>query len=802
MFGKPVGIFGVCFLLAGTAFAYEEVPASVYEAGKDSGEEAVTPAPTPAPEAGKGSVSGAEPATVENAATATAASLNADSKAGQPKSSAVAVSAQAEVDLDEVTVAGRSANLIGKADSGSSGSVSQEDLSHRALLRPAEVLEAVPGLLITQHSGDGKANQYFTRGFNLDHGTDFAFFVDGVPVNEPTNAHGQGYADLNFMIPELAESVDYHKGPFNIEAGDFATAGSANFVYPTKLKYSVAELTMGEFGFQRALAASQLSLLGGNLIFALEEGNYDGPWDVPENNKKFNGLLRYTRGNASNRWTLSASAYEANWDATNQMPADAIADGFMSEFGNLNPSDGGERDRDFVWASWTGKTGDTETDVLAYAGYSHLKLWNDFTFYLPYEASGPDLDEGMAQSQFANPNATNGEQFLEQDDRTREGGTVKYKFEEPVAGFKTKNEAGFDVRNDNLMVGLYNTDERVSYETVSLNHVVETESAPYFQNTTQWTSWLKSEVGFREDFFAISVANETPAIQDGYDVLDATAPTGPNGELAPLSGFNQGAGVGTDTTYHSSMPEPKAALIVHPEGSPYELYLNFGQGFHSNDVRELAQGLDPLTRAQSEEIGARYAKGSHYETTLALWRMDMASELTFDGDSAESVTNAASTRQGLEWSNTFRAKPYFVDLDLSLSQARFLSEDTLDDPSHPGYYVPEAVEQVGTATFGIDKVWGWSFDARVRYFGSRALTADNEIRSTPTTLVSLQVIRDLVKGQTLNFDVFNLLNQNYYDVSYYYAYAYPGVDSGQAHEAVMAHATEPISLRVSWVDHF
>jgi len=672
-------------------------------------------------------------------------------------------------------------------------------------------------MLITQHSGDGKANQYFTRGFNLDHGTDFAFSMDGVPVNEDSNAHGQGYSDLNFMIPELVKSVNYTKGPFNVEVGDFATAGSANFVYPTVLRTSIASLTMGEFGYQRAVAASQLSLFGGNLIFALEINAYDGPWDTPEQFKKYNGFVRYSQGPSFNQWTLSYSAYEASWNATNQMPQDAIDQGLINAFGNLSPTDGGNRSRDFLWGTWTGKTGDTETDVLGYVGISHLHLWNNFTFNLPYAGNGGTVDtysagggyvtesadealaQGYAQDQFADPALS--EQFEESDDRTREGATARYKFPFAWRGVKSQNEAGLDFRNDNIVLGLFNTVDRNPYEVDSEDHVVETSGAPYAQNTTEWTSWLKSVLAFRQDFYYINVVNDTPTL--AQQLADGANPAYlPAMQSDFDAAYDEGAGIGSNATYHANEPEPKAALIIHPTGSPLEGYLNFGQGYHSNDVRELAGGISPLARADGEEAGVRYAQGDTYETTLAVWRLTLASELTFDGDTSASVTNAASTRQGIEWSNTYRAKPFYVDLDGALSQARFDSEDTLDDPQHPGYWVPEAIEQVGTLTVGVDKVLGWSADARVRYFGSRALTADNAVRSAPDTLVSLQVIRDLWAGQTLSFDVFNLFNQQADDVSYYYAYAQTNVDNGASHEAVMAHVTEPLSIRVSWMDHF
>jgi hypothetical protein len=704
------------------------------------------------------------------------------------------------VDLEMVTVQGRAADLIGQAETASSGRVGQTDIAERPLLRPAEVLEAVPGLLITQHSGDGKANQYFTRGFNLDHGTDFAFSMDGIPLNEPSNAHGQGYTDLNFMIPELVQAVTYTKGPFDVEEGDFATAGSADILCPDRLTRNIAEITMGEFGYNRALGAYQLSLLGGNLIYAMEIVDYDGPWDTPEGFKKYNGFLRYSRGTADERWTISYASYEASWNATNQVPNDAVSQGVINAFGSMSPSDGGNRSREFLWGSWTAQWGSLKTDALVYAGVSHLDLWNDFNFYLPYQASGQQLDEGLAQDQYADPAATNGEQFEQRDDRTRCGGSVRAKFSGHLGRFPTLSEAGLDFRNDNIWVGLYNTDERVVYETDSLNHVVETSAAPYVWNSTRWTPWLRTVLGFREDLYAFKVANQTPAIQDGVNLEEAASAAGPDGTLAPLSAFDEGAGVGTSTTYQASMPEPKAAVIVRPQEGPTELYFDFGQGFHSNDARELSPGVDPLARVDSEELGARYYGGDAYETSVSVWRMDMASELTFDGDTALSSPNGASTRQGLEWSNTSRFRPFYVDLDAALSQARFLSTDTSDDPLHPGMWVPLAIERVGTLTLGVDKVKGWSVDARVRYFGGRALTPDDAVRSPATTLVSFQVSRHLWAGQRVSLEIFNVFDQAADDVCYYYAYAAAGVDGGQAHEAVMGHATEPRSIRVTWTD--
>ncbi len=704
------------------------------------------------------------------------------------------------VQMNVITIKGRAANLVGLADSAASGRVGQKDIAERPLLRPGEVLEAVPGLLVTQHSGDGKANQYFTRGFNLDHGTDFSFNMDGIPINQPTNAHGEGYSDLNFVIPELIRSVSYTKGPFDVEYGDFATAGSANFTYEDVLPRYIAELTMGSFGYQRALAAYPMALWGGDEVYALEVASYDGPWRVHEDYKKYNGYVSYSRGPADDHLSVCFSAYQASWNATNQTPQDAVAQGALNEYGSLSPSDGGDRVRDFLWGNWTGRTAHGETDVLAYLGYSHLDLWNDFTFYLPYQSSGTQLAEGLAQDQFANPGATGGNQFQQTDDRIRAGTTLKRKFHAALGRIPTENEVGLDLHGEDILVGLYNTQDRLVYETDSLNRVLDLDAAPYLYNRTDWTPWLRTVLGFREDSLVTRVANQTPAVQDGVNLTTATGPAGPNAELAPLSAFVEGAGVGTTSTYAATLPEPKAALILRPDGWPAEFYLNFGQGFHTNDARELRPGVQPMVQADSEEAGARYADGDAYETTFAAWRMDMASEMTFDGDTAQSTPNGPSVRQGLEWSNTMRIQPFYLDLDGAVSQARFLGLDTVDDPLHPGYWVPEAVGQVGTMTLGMDEVDGWSVDTRVRYFGSRALTPDDAVRSPPSVLVSLQVIRHLWAGQSITLALFNLLNENVPDISYYYAYAQPGVDNGLAHEAVMAHPTEPLSLRVTWTD--
>jgi hypothetical protein len=740
-------ISGLAFLPASYGLAFEEVPEAVWSPGATASTVSFTP-------------------TVVHSISATASTL----------------SETAAIELAPVTVVGRAENLLGSADSGSSGTVGQDDLSHRALLRPAEVLEAVPGLLITQHSGDGKANQYFTRGFNLDHGTDFAFSMEGVPVNEVSNAHGQGYSDLNFLIPELVDRVTYAKGPVNVEAGDFNTAGSADFRYVTDLKQTILSDTLGDFGYHRALFASQLNLGGQHLLYALEMSNYDGPWTVPENNKKYNVFLRYSTGPSSNRFSLSASFYGDSYAATNQIPESL--EGMIGEFGSLDPTDKGERTRNFVWADWSGRTGDTQEEILAYVGVSRMDLFNDFTYNLYH------------------PYAGEGDQFEQLDERTREGATVRLKFDLPLGGLVSKNEIGADFRNDNITaLKLYDTCADVPWAEESANHVVETSGAPYVKNETQWTPWLRSEVGFRQDFYHFQVG-----ALDADQITEWQDDPNTNGAEEAV----QGALPSQSADAYATIPEPKANLIFRPAEGPLEIYLNYDWGYHSNDARSITpysisqNGVNPppLAQAKSEELGFRYANKDRYEGTLAFWYLDMDSELTFDGDVAQSDINNASYRKGIEWSNTWRWKPFFADLDYAFSSSRFRSLDSEDDPSHPGMWVPEAIKQVGTATLGLDKIRGCSTDLRIRYFGPRDLTADGDEEAPAFVLFSLHLSREINPWQTLNLDVFNLFNVQAADVSYYYSYRTEADPNAANTEDYMVHTTEPRSLRLSWVGRF
>src|SRR5580704_10269340 len=246
--------------------------------------------------------------------------------------------------LEEVTVTAKRLELLGSAQSASEGVVADQELQLMPAYRPGQLLETVPGLAVTSHSGEGKANQYLLRGYNVDHGTDLATFVDGMPVNEPTHAHGQGYTDLNFLIPELATNVTYTKGSYYADEGDFASVGSVHINYLDTLAPQVS-YTQGTLGYDRFFGGGSVGLGEGNLLGALEWQHYNGPWVNPDELHKINPDLRCSVGDKLDGYSLTAMYYHGLWNATTDQPERAIEEGLISRYGSLNPSDGGTAQR-------------------------------------------------------------------------------------------------------------------------------------------------------------------------------------------------------------------------------------------------------------------------------------------------------------------------------------------------------------------------------------------------------------------------------------------------------------------------
>ena len=252
----------------------------------------------------------------------------------------------AEQKIETVEVEGRRINLVGEAVSASEGIVGQQEISLRPLLRTGEVLELVPGMVVTQHSGTGKANQYFLRGFNLDHGTDFATSVDGMPVNMRTHGHGQGYSDLNFLIPEVVSQLAYKKGAYYADVGDFSGAGGAQISTTSSLEQGLLELTLGEDNFYRVLAMNSLKIAGGTTTVAVEGNRYDGPWsDIEEDLDKINVFLKHAIPLEDGQLSFTMMAYDNSWNSADQIPSRAVDQGIIDELGSIDKTVGGESSR-------------------------------------------------------------------------------------------------------------------------------------------------------------------------------------------------------------------------------------------------------------------------------------------------------------------------------------------------------------------------------------------------------------------------------------------------------------------------
>ncbi|MET3496309.1 TonB-dependent receptor [Variovorax boronicumulans] len=661
--------------------------------------------------------------------------------------------------LPQIDIVGPRDAAIGSADSASEGAVERESFQTRPKLRPGDIVEAVPGVVATQHSGDGKANQYFLRGFNLDHGTDFSVTVDGMPVNMPTHGHGQGYADLNFLIPELVSGVRYRKGPYFAESGDFSLAGSAALDYFSVLEAPFAEVTLGSSNFKRLLAAGSQTRQDQTWLGAIEiEGN-DGPWDVPENLRKASAVLRYSQGSPTRGFSITGMAYKSRWTSTDQVPERLIDSGQLSRFGSLNPTDGGNTQRVSLSGKWFDKGPEGETTISAYAIDYRFDLFSDFTYFMN--------------------NPVNGDQF-EQTDRRRifgaqAGRTMPTKF----GGLDGILSFGASWRGDRISeVGLYNTQARERLSTVRNDKVSQDLFSVYGQQLVYFTDRLRGYAGVRGDMLRYRVDGREPV----------------------YGAVNSGKG-------NDAIASPKAGLAfaITPQ---HELYLNAGVGFHSNDVRGATIAIDPasgdaadrapaLVKGRGAELGWRFQPDENFTATVALWQLRLDSELVYVGDAGTTEPGRASSRRGIEATMRWKLdRTWRVELDGAVSRARFRGLA----PEGEGNHVDNAVERVFAA--GLTYVDGpLTASLRLRYLGPRALDTTNTIRSRSTTLLNFGARYAVNRNLTLGLDVFNLAGKKGNDIEYAYASCSAGeVVTGACNGGVNGrhvHPMEPRSARAS-----
>ncbi len=556
-------------------------------------------------------------------------------------------------------------------------------------------------------------------------------------MNLPTHGHGQGYLDINFLIPELIDHVSYQKGPYNAMYGDFATAGAADIVYRSSLPEPFVSVTGGNFDYYRVLAAASEEVGQGNLLYAYEEVLNNGPWVVPEGYNRFNGVMRYTVGDDDHGMAISGMAYRGYWTATNQIAREAFREGIVSRFGNLDPSDGGDTHRATLNGMYWHKTETTVTQANVYTAYYDLDLFSNFTYFLDDQVNGDQIEQ-VDQRVYSGANISR--QWL--NDR----------------GFNT---LGFQFRNDNIMdVGIYHTTQRERLSKTSQDAVDQQNYGLYYINELQWFEKLRSNIGLRGDWFRFHDRDKVLVADSGQE--------------------------------HAAIFSPKTGLVIGPWRDT-EFFVNWGLGLHSNDTRGVTTMTDPATplvRTDGSEVGMRSYLTEDWQTTLVGWYLESASELVFVGDAGTTEPAGASHRAGIEWTNFFKFSDWVTgDADYAWVRPRLLN----------GERIPNAVENVFTAGFTIaDPNGGFFFTPRVQLYGPAALIEDNSARSGVTTIVNLATGFQWTRWR-VQLDVFNLLNAESNDITYFYESRPPGLP---AREDYHFHPVVPLSSRITLTAKF
>jgi outer membrane cobalamin receptor len=679
--------------------------------------------------------------------------------------------------LPEIVVTGRRDSMLGIAESASQGTTSAEQLADRPILRSGEILETVPGVIITQHAGGGKANQYFLRGFNLDHGTDFAVFLDNMPLNLPSHAHGEGYSDMNTVIQEFVERVDYEKGPYYADVGNYGSAGSAHLVFYKTLPQNFATVEGGMFGYERGVFGISQKLGDGHLLYGGEAYHDNGPWDHPDNYWKFNGILTYSRGDEMNGWSATFHGYHGRWNSSDQIPASFGAANF---YGTLNPTDGGNSQRYSLQAEWHRKNENSQTKIVAYGFYYDLDLFSDFTYFLT--------------------DTNKGDQFEQKDKRWAAGLDARHTIFSQWLGKDVQNTFGLQVRNDWINNGLYQTENRVRVDkfdseagtvlpaTTEADHFTDTEVGLYVENRVKWAEKFRSVAALRGDLQCFNVTSLVNRANSG--------------------------------TSSKFLPSPKLSLIFGPWAKT-EIYVQGGFGFHSNDGRGATQTVQPvsadnpypgtpaakipaLIQTKGAEIGVRTLVVPHLQSTVSLWYLHSDSELQQDGDTGGTVASkSGSNRYGIEWANYFTPTEHLAfDFDIADSIARFDSVDTVDAaPGSPGgKRVPEAVGLVISSGITLHDWHGFSAGLRLRYFGPRDLTSDGIYRSHQTLLLNGEAAYQINKTWRISITLLNLLNRRDHDIDYAYTSRVTPTVAPVFQDVY--HPVEPIQARVALTARF
>ena len=600
----------------------------------------------------------------------------------------------------------------------SSSTVRDQDFLLRPHPRPADILQAVPGFYVVQHAGGGKANQYFLRGFDADHGTDVSLMVDGIPVNMVSHAHGQGYADLNWVIPELIERVEVRKGPYFAQDGDFATAGAVNLVTRRHFEANQVSLGGGSFNTWRGLFIASPDIEGWEPVVAAQVYGTNGPFLNPERLQRYSLFTQVTRElSPGSTLSVALTSYASGWTASGQVPLREVLAGRLDRFGTIDPNEGGNSQRHSAYATWRARTQDDgEVTVLAYALQYRLNLYSNFTFY--------------------SRDPVNGDMIEQDDRRTVLGFNAGYRFRRRAAGITFDTQFGTQLRSDSIDNALHDDVARKRLADVVDARVNEASLGLYAQEDITFTPWLRAVLGLRADSFGFSVDDRLEDLSD------------------PAS---QSSG-----TRQATRVSPKASLVLSPTATT-DLYLNFGDGFHSNDARGVVrqpEAVTPLTRGRGYEVGARTRLFNRLDLAGSLFRLDLDSELVWVGDEGTTEARGPTRRQGLEAEARLALLPWlFADADLTLTRATYVGNAGNGDAVA---LAPTLILSGGVSARHPSGVYG---RLGVLHLGDRPATEDRELTAEGFTRVDATVG---YRGSfyEVNLGIQNLLNTQWREAQF------------------------------------
>lgn len=627
----------------------------------------------------------------------------------------------------------------------------QKDLELRPSNTPSDVLRLTPGLIIGQHHGGGKADQILFRGFDSDHGTDFAVFIDGIPVNMVSHAHGQGYADMHWLIPETIDRVEIYKGPYFAHLGDFATSGAMNIITKRRDKDSTITLSGGSYNTQRYVgifAPPESTLL--RPYIAGEVYHNDGPFKSENNYIRYNILAKLGLiSTANSNLSLLGTFFKTAWNASGEVPARAVRSREIGRFGSFDPSEGGKSDRQNLSLIYNYTDANQSFNAQTFVSWYNLQLWSNFTLFLNDEVNGDGTEQ--------------------RDKRFLAGNNINYRRNYNLWGLPMESFIGFQSRFDHIRVGLFNQTNRQRRETVKNNYVDQTNLGWFVQQEIRPTPWLRTQIGARMDNF-------------WYEV-DQT------GQVAePTSGEGS-----------ATIVNPKLNFIFTPfadnnVAKSTNLFLNFGGGYHSSDARVFVQ--DPkkeIPRFWGGEIGSKTRLFDRLDMTFSYWRSYLESELVFVGDAGGFEPAGASRRHGVESDFRYDILPWLIyDLDISYTWAKFLNGDKIP-------LAPRFLAFTGLTTRHDSGIQG---RLQMRHIGPRYGIEDASF-ITPSSTVFDLFLKYVWKRYEFFVSFQNLANTKYRAAEHVFESQTPGELAAGAPGQLDAHYTpgDPFTVRAGITIH-